>query len=271
MKSNKELAFLQDLFVATDWGERFAELIDQHLKLPQKGRLLYLGSGTGSHALSLQERAGAKVSMICVDENEESLELARAKASAIKDRPEFRQAKLDELDLPDNQFSCVIGDASLVAPHRVQKMLNEMVRVATPNAQVALILPTASSFSEFFSIYWEALHNSGPVEHESDVESLITELPTISEVEQQAEQAGLENIDSWCQIEEFDYDSGEAFLNSPLISDFLMHSWLATLGEADRQRVSGEVARIINEERHESEFALTVKATLILGRKAHSH
>jgi len=28
-KTDKELAFLQDLFIATDWGERFAELIDE--------------------------------------------------------------------------------------------------------------------------------------------------------------------------------------------------------------------------------------------------
>ena len=46
-KTNKELAYLHELFVATDWGERFAELIDEHVKLPQEGQALYLGSGTG--------------------------------------------------------------------------------------------------------------------------------------------------------------------------------------------------------------------------------
>jgi ubiquinone/menaquinone biosynthesis C-methylase UbiE len=270
-KSNKELAFLQDLFVATDWGQRFAELVDAHLELPDKGRILYLGSGTGSHAIALHERTGEKVSLVCIEENEEALELARAKASAIKDGAEFQRGRLDSLGFPDDQFDCVIGDASLVPPQRVQKMLAEMVRVATPNAKVGLALPTASSFGEFFSIYWEALHNCGPVDHQGDVESLIAELPTISEIEQQAELAGLEEIESWCQIEEFDFDSGEAFLNSPLISNFLMDSWLATLSEEDRLKVSREVARIINEERHDAEFALTVKATLVVGRKAHSH
>jgi len=257
--------------VATDWGERFAELVDEHLELPEKGRVLYLGSGTGSHALALQERAGEKIALLGIDENEELLELARAKASAVKDRAEFHRGKLDDLDLPDNEFDCVIGDGSLVSPHRIQRMLGEMVRVAAPNATVALSLPTASSFGEFFSIYWEALHNCGPVDHEQDVEGLITELPTISEVEQEAQQAGLHEIDSWCQIEEFDYDSGEEFLNSPLIADFLMHGWLATLNEGDRKKVSDEIARVINEERHEAEFALTVKATLVVGRKAHAH
>jgi hypothetical protein len=43
-ENNKELAFLLELFVATDWGERFAELIDEHVKLPKKGKALYVAS-----------------------------------------------------------------------------------------------------------------------------------------------------------------------------------------------------------------------------------
>src|SRR3989440_11863024 len=69
-KSDKELAFLHDLYVATDWGERFAELVDKHVKLPKKGRALYVASGTGGHALALGERAGRDVTLVCVAESE---------------------------------------------------------------------------------------------------------------------------------------------------------------------------------------------------------
>ena len=65
-KSDKELAFLHDLYVATDWGERFAELIDEHVALPKKGSMLYVASGTGGHALAMQERAGHNVTLVCV-------------------------------------------------------------------------------------------------------------------------------------------------------------------------------------------------------------
>jgi hypothetical protein len=149
-------------------------------------------------------------------------------------------------------------------------MLAEMVRVAAFSGTVALVLPTASSFGEFFSIYWEAMHNCS-VEHEPDVERLITQLPSISEMEDLAADLGLADVQSWVQIEEFDYDSGEEFLNSPLISDFLMPGWLESLEEEARERVADEVARLINEERHEAEFALSVKATLIVGRKSYGN
>jgi len=266
-KSDKELAFLKDLYVATDWGERFAELLDENLEMPKKGRILYIESGTGGHAMALQTRAGDDVTMVCVDESEESLELARAKAVAMNVEPEFRHAHLDALWLRDNQFELVIGDGSLVAPERLQKMLSEMARVAAPGGTVAFMLTTAGSFGEFFSIYWEALRNSGLEDHGVDVEELITELPTISAFEESFAQAGLEVVTSHTRAEEFDYDSGEEFFNSPLITDFLLRAWMHSLPEAARPRVSQEVARIIDEERQDTDFALSVKATLVVGRK----
>jgi len=270
-KSDKELAFLQDLFIAPDWGERFAELIDEHLKLPRKGKALYVGAGTGGHALALHERAGDKLELLCLDENPECLELARAKASATNEQISFATGQPDHLGLPDNQFDLVIGNASLAARQRVREMFSELVRVAAPGATIALTLPTFSSFSEFFSIYWEALHNKGLIDHESDVEQLITELPTISEIEQLAENEGLKDVASWMRIEEFDFDSAEQFLSSPLVAEFLIHDWLALVPDDTRAELFSEISRLINEERHEAEFALSVKATLVVGQKAHSH
>jgi len=270
-KSDKELAFLQDLFIAPDWGERFAELIDEHVKLPAEGEALYVAAGTGGHAMALHERAGEKLELLCIDENPECMELARAKATATDEQIRFDTALLDRLNLKDNRFDLVIGNGSLVSLQRVRKMFSELVRVAAPDATIALTLPTASSFGEFFSIYWEALHNCGLIDHESDVEQLITELPTVSDVEQLAEDEGLRDVESWTRIEEFDFESGEQFLNSPLVAEFLIHDWLTLVPDNKRAELFSEISRLINEERHEAEFALSVKATLVVGQKAHSH
>jgi ubiquinone/menaquinone biosynthesis C-methylase UbiE len=270
-RSDKELAFLQDLFIAPDWGERFAELIDEHVKLPNEGEALYVAAGTGGHAMALHERAGEKLELLCVDENPECLELAKAKASATNEQLRFDIAPPDRLNFEDNRFDLVIGNASLVPRQRVRKMFSEIVRVAAPGATIALTLPTASSFGEFFSIYWEALHNTGLIDYESDVEQLITELPTVSDVEQLANDEGLKDVESWTRIEEFDFDSGEQFLSSPLVAEFLMQEWLALVPQDKRAELFSEISRLINEERHEAEFALSVKATLVVGQKAHSH
>ena len=267
-KSPKELAFLQDLYVATDWGERFATLVDAHIKLPREGRALYVSAGTGGHAMALQEQAGKKLAFVCVDESDECLELARAKTAAVNEKTEFQRELPTSLSFSDDQFDLVLANLSF-APHQdLEQQLSELVRVAVPGGAVAWWLPSASSFGEFFSIYWEALQSSDLQDHGVDVEQLILELPTVSDVEKIAEHEGLEDITSWTAVEEFDYESGEQFINSPLIAHFLLQGWLAPVPEAARARVLQELARIIDEERHSGEFALSVKATLVAGTKA---
>jgi ubiquinone/menaquinone biosynthesis C-methylase UbiE len=268
-KSEKELAYLHELYVATDWGERFAVLVDQHVKLPDEGRALYVASGTGAHALALAVRAPQEVTLVCVDESEERLELARAKSAVVKsDKVEFRHAQLEALAFEDEAFDFVLGDASLVAPERLPEVLAEMVRVAAPGATVALSVVTASSFGEFFSVYWEALGGAGYDEQAGEVGSFIKELPTVSEVEALASREALEGVESWTSIEEFDFPSGREFLDAPLVSDFLLGRWLGSLPDDEaRASVLEEVARIIDEDRHEGVFSLSVKATVVVGRK----
>ncbi len=266
-KSPKELAFLYDLYVATDWGERFATLVDEHVELPNDGRALYVNAGAGGHALAVQAKAGEKLRLLCVDENDECLELARAKAVVLRQETEFQQEDPTALSLTDDQFDLVLGDASLTPTTDLKRVLAEMVRVANPGAKIAWWLPTASSFGEFFSIYWEALVRAGLEDRGGEVERLITDLPTTWDTEDWAHKAGLESVTSSTAIEEFDYESGEQLLTSPLITDFLLPKWLKPLPENERDRVVSELAQIIDEEKRSGEFSLTLKATLVVGRK----
>lgn len=270
-RSDKELAFLHDLYVATDWGERFAKMIDEHVELPQKGRALYVAAGTGGHALKLAERAEREFTLVGVDEHAERVEIARAKAAAagLKGQADFRVTQLETLDFEDGQFELVVGDASMVAPERLPEMLAEMARVAAPGGTVALSLATASSYGEFFSVYWEAMLNAGLGDRSVIVEDLINGLPTITDVEQLAAREGLEAVRSWTNVEEFSYASAEGFFAAPLVRDFLLGAWLEPLeDESAHGRVVSAAAALIDDERHESEFVLSIKATLVAGRKS---
>lgn len=269
-KTEKELAYLHELYVSPDWGERFAELVDEFVKLPERGRALYVASGTGGHALALRGRAGKELTLVCVDESEERLELARAKAAVVRDEnTEFLHGQIDALGFEDEQFDLVVGDASLVAPERLPEMLAEMSRVAAPGATVSLGLATASSFGEFFSVFWEALAAKGYDEQAAGVAALIAELPTASDVEKLFGREALEELKSHTRREEFDYVSGEEFLRAPLVENFLLGRWLESLPDEDaRAEVLGEVARIIDDERQDADFTLSIKATVVVGRKA---
>jgi SAM-dependent methyltransferase len=261
---------LHDLYVATDWSERFAGLVDEHVGLPKEGRALYVGSGTGGHALELAARGGAALEVVGVDESEEQVELSRAKAAAAEGvGVDFRHAQLEDLAFEDEQFDLVVGDASLVAPERLPEVLAEMVRVAAPGATVSLSVASSSSFGEFFSVFWEALASAGYAEQAAGVGSLIAELPTVAGVEALARREALEEVKSWTQIEEFNYPSGREFLDAPLVQDFLLGRWLDSLPDEEvRAGLLEDVARIIDDDRHEGDFSLTVKATIVVGKKA---
>src|SRR5438093_1963104 len=225
-KSQKELAFLHDLYIATDWSERFAELVDDHVELPKEGQVLYTAAGTGSHAMALQERAGEKLEIIAVDENEECLELARAKATALHEQTKFQREDAAALSFADDHFDLVLGNASFTRPADLAQSVAEMVRVARPGGLVAWWLPTSSSFGEFFSIYWEALISSQLENHGADVENLIMDLPTVTDTDNLAQGAGLEGVTSWTAIAEFDFSPGEECLNSPVITSVLPGPWV---------------------------------------------
>src|SRR5437868_2863568 len=185
-----------------------------------------MDAGTGGHALALQDRGGATLTIVCADENEACLDLARAKDAALHEPTEFQREDPQALSFADNEFDLVLGNASFTLPPNLRQVLAELGRVTKPGATTACWLPTSSSFGEFFSIYWEALLSAGIEDHGGDIEHLIADLPTVSDLEAWAKGAGLEEIQSWTSIEEFDFRSGEEFLKSPLIVDFLLPAWL---------------------------------------------
>ena len=264
-KTKKELAFLYDLYVAPDWGERFAALLEANVKLPEKRRVLYVAAGTGAHALAWQQQAAPEVAWFCVEEDAERLELARGKASILKLKPQFSDDELDNLDFPDGHFALVAGDLSLVPAARVPDILGELSRVTQEGGHIALTLATAGSFGEFFSLYWEALFNAeldGSV-----VEKLIAAPPTAHDVTAWALNCGLNKVATHTNNEEFTYETGLAFVESPLVSAFLLPAWLADAPPSSHASLTKDAMRLIDDFRDGANFILSVKATLLTGVK----
>lgn len=269
MNREKEQAYRYDLMITPSWRDRFDSLINENLELPEKGRILDVNCGTGAHAIEIAERMRGLGDVFGVDPNPERIELSRAKAQAKKlDDVIFECCEADALPYGDDDFDVVIGDASMMATPQIEPMLKEMLRVAKYDGTVILKLATHGSFGEFFSIFWEALLRVGISEEVwGRLEALINERLTVSAAEQLAARAGLRHITSIVEKEEFEYESGEEFLQTPLIADIFMDEWLAIVPEEKRQPVRDEIITLINEERHEQSFDISFKATLIKGVK----
>jgi ubiquinone/menaquinone biosynthesis C-methylase UbiE len=269
MTTEKELAYRYDLFVAPEWRSRFDELLDENVEFPKEGHILEINCGTGGHALDIADRLKDKGDVLAVDSSAERLELARAKAVVSKlQNVRFEQAVPTNLPLASDNFDAVIGDASLVNNREIEPMMLEMIRVAKPGGQVTIMLATHGSFGEFFSIYWEALMESGLADTVlQKLEALILERSTVSDAEATASRLGLHDVQSVTSKEELDFETGSEFLEYPLIADSLLPEWLSIVPTDRHQEVLDRIKAVIDRERNEMPFDVSAKATLLTGTK----
>jgi ubiquinone/menaquinone biosynthesis C-methylase UbiE len=262
-KTQKELAYIRDLYVTPEWTRRFAELADKHLEFDDVENLLYINAGTGDHCFAIREKIDERTSVFGVCENADILAIAHDKAIAVRSDVDFSMT-----DHEDSAFDSVIADASLVAPGDVDEFLRNAVRITKPGGTVTFFLPSAGSFGEVFSLLWEVLFNEDLGDHGHDAETMISELATVSQLKEFAAHAGLEKLRTETANEIFEFTDGEEFIASPLVSDFLLPHWLETLGENEKEQVKEKLAQLIDAEDGTLTFRFSVKATVVTGTKA---
>lgn len=262
-KTTKELAFLRDLYVTAEWTSRFTDLAEKHLEFPKKGKILYVNAGTGDDVLKLRETLHKDARVFADFENADLLAIAEAKAQIVKADVVFQTAD----NLKEKDFDSVLADASFVAPQNVQGFFTETVKRAKKGGEVSFMLPTAGSFGEIFSYLWEVFFNSNLSDRSPEIENLITEIPTVSDAETIAANAGLERIETETKNEVFEYDTGADFIAAPLVREFLAVDWLGFLKDKEKEQVLTKLARLIDAERDGLTFRFSVKATLVNGRK----
>jgi len=263
-KTQKELAFLRDLYIDSEWTLRFTDLVDKHIKFSKKEeKFLYINAGTGNHALALRQTIGKNTEMYATSENQDILTIARDKAAAVKAKVDFSMNRF-----ADETFDAVLADASFVRPDDLREFLEEAARVTETGGKVAVFTVTAGSFGEIFSFLWEIFFNNGLGDHGIAAEKLITEIPTVWQVEEMAQAAGLENVAAETENQIFEYKNGAEFVNSTLVGDFLLPAWLKFLNKKEKEQVRQELTQLVDAEDGSLSFRFSVKATLVTGEKA---
>lgn len=258
-KTQKELAFLRDLYIETDWTERFTNIFDENFKFSGEKKILYVNAGTGNHALALRKKMKEDTEFFGVCENNELLTIAKAKDAAVKAGIDFSKA------LPTGKFDAVVADASFVRPKDLKEFLAQTVSAS--NKQFICVLPTAGSFGEIFSILWESLFDLDLLEKSGEVERLISEIPTTWRLEDSVKDLGLSKIEVVTKNEYFDFESGEKFIAAPLVADFLLPAWLDFLDNKEQAKVRRKLVQAIDDDRNDLTFRFSVKATLLVGEK----
>ena len=258
-KTEKELAFLQDLYVATDWTERFTDLLGKNFNTEEFENILYINAGTGNHALDLEEKLDENTELLAVTENEELVKIAQAKADAVKSDINFTAL------MPVKKFDAVIADASLVNSLKIKDFMSKAAD--SSRWQIAFLLPTAGSFGDIFSYLWQVFFELDWLEKGEEIEKLINEIPTVSQAEEIVKNLGFKKVETKTKNEIFEFENGAEFVSSPLVTDFLLENKLGFLSEDEKEQVYRKLAQTIDAECEGLTFRFVVKATLITGAK----
>jgi len=261
-KTQKELAYIRDIYITPEWTRRFAELADKKLDLDGVETLAYVNAGTGDHCFAIREKLDERTAVFGVCEDEDVLSIARDKAIVVRSDVDFSISNQE-----DGAFDAVIADASLVAPGEVDSFLRNAVRITRPGGTVTFFLPSAGSFGEVFSLLWEVLVNEGLGDHGYEAEAMIAELATTARLKTSASEIGLDRLQTETANEVFEFDNGAAFISAPLVADFLLPHWLGNFGENEKEQVKEKLAQLIDFEDGPLTFRFSVKATVVTGVK----
>lgn len=263
-KTQKELAFLRELSIDSEWSKRFTDFADKNIKFSgDEKRFLYINVGTGNHAIALREKIAEDVKFSVTAENKYLLNIARDKARAVRADIDFPENRL-----ADKSFDAVLADGSFTSPADLPDLFKESARVAETGGKIAVFTISAGSFGEIFSYLWEIFFNVDFGERGAEAEKLVAGLPTVSKLEEIAASAGLKNVKTLISSETFEYKNGAEFVNSGLVADFLLPVWLQSLNEKQKKQVRTELAQLIDAEDGTLNFYFSVKVALVTGEKS---
>ncbi|MCU0237976.1 MAG: hypothetical protein MUC29_00925 [Pyrinomonadaceae bacterium] len=255
--SAKEQAFLQDLYISTDWTERFTNLFDDNFKFSDEEKILYVNAGTGNHTLAIREKLDDKIELFPISETAELQKIAQAKADTMMSKIKYLK------NFPNEKADLVIADASFVNHTNLTEFIENLINQA--KKQIVFFIPTAGSFGEIFSFLWETLYSLDLLDKATEVERLINQIKTVSQIEEMLKSLKLKKVESITKNESFEFADGTEFINSPLIEKFLLPNWLDFLSEKEQKKVCKKLVEIIDADDQDLSFRFTVKATLLRG------
>jgi 2-polyprenyl-3-methyl-5-hydroxy-6-metoxy-1,4-benzoquinol methylase len=134
------------------YGRRFTDAIDMietssEADIPEAGRLIDVGCGTGNGLLIFHERFG--ISGVGVDVSNGMLDIARAKMVGKSLPIELHQLDGESLPFDDNMFDAGISFEVLEHTPQPAHLLSELARVVKPGGTVVVSTPNT---------LWEPVH-----------------------------------------------------------------------------------------------------------------
>jgi ubiquinone/menaquinone biosynthesis C-methylase UbiE len=265
-----KLAKLYDAEILPIWGRRFGRMLLRDLTLPPKAMVLDVGCGTGYPSLEILRRMDDQGRIIAIDSSSPLLDEARTKAGKLSGRRIFFRSEtaLPKLPFADEVYDLVVSNAGLAEFDDPELAIRDFHRVAKEGGRVAVSLPLAGTFGEFFDILREVLIKQDRPDAIDRLDAHLVRYAPLEQAEAWFEDAGLSEVRSEHEVFTLLFKSSREFFFAPIIEYGPLAGWKLIAGKGQvMQDVFWHCKQAIDAYFAGSSFAVTVVAGCVTGRK----
>lgn len=243
------------------WSRLLAPPFLAFANLPEHGRVLDIGSGTGSLAAAIAERNG-HVRVLGIDSSQQYVTQA-ASRSPFPDRTSFEVGDTQQLRYPDASFDASLSLLVFNFIPDSRKALSELRRVTRPDSTIAAAVWDYGDGMRMLRTFWDAA-----VHRDSEAEKLDEKHMRLSrpgELSALWRAAGLENVQEQAIEIGMEFKSFADYWNPFLLGQGPAGAYV---GRLDREKVEilrNEVKHRLAISEEESPFVLLARAWAVRG------
>jgi SAM-dependent methyltransferase len=243
------------------WSTLVAPRLVDFTGLPERGRVLDVGSGTGSLALAIAKHNG-QMQVLGIDPSQEYVAYATSR-NPFPERASFEVGDAQQLQFPDASFDAALSLLVFNFIPDPKKALLELHRVTKPGGKLSAAVWDYCAGMRMLRTFWDAAVHIGPDAEKVDEKHMV--LCHAGELSALWKQGGLENvheqsIDILMRFESF-ADYWEPFL----LGQGPAGSYVRRLDRDKLQALRGEVKRRLSLSAENTPIVLPARVWSVCG------
>jgi SAM-dependent methyltransferase len=243
------------------WSRLVAPPFVEFTGLPERGRLLDVGSGTGSLAFAIVERKG-RVNVVGIDPSREYVAYAMSR-NTFRNRASFEVGDAQQLQFPAASFDAVLSLLVFNFIPDPKKALAELRRVTRPGGRISAAVWDYGAGMRMLRTFWDAAVQLDPEAEKLDEKHMP--LCRAGELSELWRQGGLEEIREQPLDIRMSFESFADYWDPFLLGQGPAGSYIGRLSPGKRSALRDEVKRRLSLASEDMSFLLPARVWAVCG------
>ena len=243
------------------WSRLVAPRLVEFTGLPERGRVLDVGSGTGSLAYAIAGRS-AGLRVVGIDPSKEYVAYAGSK-NPFPDRASFTVGDAQQLHFPDAGFDAALSLLVFNFIPDAKKALLEVRRVTKPGGRISAAVWDYGAGMRMLRAFWDAAGSIDPAAEKLDEKHMKLchqgELPALWR------QGGLENVREEAIEVSMKFQSFSDYWDPFLLGQGPAGAYVRSLDRERLQKLHDEVKRRVSVSSESAPFSLPARVWAVQG------